>query len=39
MGGILIVLALTGLLGYVLGPVFGLLFYGIELIARLVLHF
>lgn len=39
MGGILIVLALTGLLGYVLGPVFGLLFYGIELVARLVLHF
>jgi len=39
MGGILIVLALTGLLGYVLGPVFGLLFYGIEIIARLVLHF
>lgn len=39
MGGILIVLALTGLLGYVLGPVFGLVFYGIELVARLVLHF
>ena len=39
MGGILIVLALTGLLGYVLGPVFGLLFYGIELVARLVLRF
>lgn len=39
MGGILIVLALTGLLGYVLGPVFGLVFYGIEIIARLVLHF
>lgn len=39
MGGVLIVLALTGLLGHVLGPVFGLLFYGIELIARLVLHF
>jgi Zn-dependent protease len=39
MGGILIVLALTGLLGYVLGPVFGLVFYGIESVARLVLHF
>ncbi|WP_052571951.1 site-2 protease family protein [Geothrix fermentans] len=39
MGGILIVVALTGLLGYVLGPVFGLVFYGIELVARLVLHF
>ncbi|WP_243383630.1 site-2 protease family protein [Geothrix alkalitolerans] len=39
MGGILIVLALTGLLGYVLGPVFGLVFYGIEIVARLVLHF
>lgn len=38
MGGILIVLALTGLLGYVLGPVFGLVFYGIEFVARLVLH-
>jgi Zn-dependent protease len=39
MGGILIVLALTGLLGFVLGPVFGLVFYGIEFVARLVLHF
>lgn len=39
MGGILIVVALTGLLGYVLGPVFGLVFFGIELVARLVLHF
>ena len=39
MGGILIVLALTGLLGFVLGPVFGLVFYGIEFLARLVLHF
>ena len=39
MGGILIVLALTGLLGYVLGPVFGLVFYGIELVARLLLRF
>ena len=38
MGPILIVTALTGLLGYVLGPVFGLLFYGIEAVARLVLH-
>jgi len=39
MGGILIVLALTGLLGYVIGPVFGLVFYGIEIVARLILHF
>ncbi len=38
MGGILIVLALTGLLGYVIGPVFGLVFYGIEIVARLILH-
>lgn len=38
MGPILIVTALTGILGYVLGPVFGLLFYGIESVARLVLH-
>jgi Zn-dependent protease len=39
MGGILIVLALTGLLGYLIGPVFGLVFYGIEIVARLILHF
>lgn len=37
MGGVLIVLALSGLLGYVLGPVFGLAFALIEAIARLVL--
>jgi Zn-dependent protease len=39
MGIALIVLALTGLLGYVLGPVFGVVFYGIELIARIFLRF
>ncbi len=39
MGVALIVLALTGLLGYVLGPVFGVVFYGIELIARIFLRF
>lgn len=37
MGGVLIVLALSGLLGHVLGPVFGLAFAVIEAIARLVL--
>ena len=37
MGGILIVTALTGILGSVLGPVFGLLFVGIQFIARLFL--
>jgi hypothetical protein len=37
MGGALIVLALTGLLGYVIGPVFGVILSGIEAIARLVL--
>ena len=37
MGGILIVLALTGLLGIVIGPVFGVVLSGIELIAHLVL--
>jgi Zn-dependent protease len=36
MGGVLIVLALTGLLGYVIGPVFGLVLTGIETVARLV---
>jgi len=36
MGGVLIVLALTGLLGYVIGPVFGVVLAGIEFIARLV---
>ena len=39
MGGILIVLALTGILGFVLGPVFGLVIYGVELVARLFLRF
>jgi len=39
MGAALIVLALTGLLGYVLGPVFGIVFYGIEFIARIILRF
>ncbi len=37
MGGALIVLALTGVLGYVIGPVFGVILTGIESIARLVL--
>lgn len=37
MGGALIVLALTGLLGYVIGPVFGLVLSGIEVVARLFL--
>ena len=37
MGGVLIVLALTGLLGYVIGPVFGVVLAGIEAVARLVL--
>ena len=37
MGGALIVLALTGLLGYVIGPVFGWIISGIESIARLFL--
>jgi len=35
MGGVLIVLALTGLLGFVIGPVFGVILSGIEIIARL----
>ena len=37
MGGVLIVLALTGVLGYAIGPVFGVILTGIESIARLVL--
>ena len=37
MGGALIVLALTGLLGYVIGPVFVVVLSGIESIARLFL--
>ncbi|NWJ39847.1 MAG: site-2 protease family protein [Geothrix sp.] len=37
MGGALIVLALTGLLGYVIGPVFGLILSGIEAVARVFL--
>jgi Zn-dependent protease len=37
MGGALIVLALTGLLGYVIGPVFSVVLLGIESIARLFL--
>ncbi len=34
MGGVLIVLALTGLLGFVIGPVFGVILSGIEIVAR-----
>jgi len=37
MGGVLIVLALTGLLGYVIGPVFSVILTGIESIARIFL--
>lgn len=37
MGGVLIVLALTGLLGYAIGPVFGVILTAIEAIARLIL--
>ncbi len=37
MGGVLIVLALTGVLGYVIGPVFMVVLTGIEFIARLFL--
>ena len=37
MGGVLIVLALTGLLGYVIGPVFGVILTGVEAIAHLFL--
>jgi Zn-dependent protease len=35
MGGLLIVLALTGVLGFVIGPVFDVILSGIELVARL----
>jgi Zn-dependent protease len=37
MGGLLIVLALTGVLGIVIGPVFGLILTGIEMVAHLFL--
>lgn len=37
MGGVLIVLALTGILGYVIGPVFGVIITGIEMVARIFL--
>jgi Zn-dependent protease len=37
MGGVLIVLALTGLLGIVIGPVFGFILSGIEFVARFFL--
>jgi Zn-dependent protease len=37
MGGALIVLALTGVLGYVVGPVFGVILLGVESIARVFL--
>jgi Zn-dependent protease len=37
MGGVLIVLALTGVLGYVIGPVFMVVISGIEFVARLFL--
>ena len=37
MGGALIVLALTGVLGYVIGPVFGVILMGVIAIARLFL--
>jgi Zn-dependent protease len=37
MGGALIVLALTGVLGYVIGPVFGVILMGVEAVARLFL--
>jgi Zn-dependent protease len=37
MGGLLIVLALTGVLGIVIGPVFGVIITGIEMVARLFL--
>lgn len=37
MGGALIVLALTGLLGYAIGPVFGVILMGVESIARVFL--
>ncbi|MEI6473289.1 MAG: site-2 protease family protein [Holophagaceae bacterium] len=37
MGGVLIVLALTGLLGYVIGPVFGVILMGVKAVAHLFL--
>jgi Zn-dependent protease len=37
MGGLLIVLALTGVLGIVIGPVFGVILTGIEFVAHLFL--
>jgi Zn-dependent protease len=37
MGGVLIVLALTGILGFVIAPVFYLIFDGVKLVARLFL--
>lgn len=37
MGGVLIVLALTGMLGILIGPVFGVVLSGIETVARLFL--
>jgi Zn-dependent protease len=37
MGGVLIVLALTGVLGYLISPVFGAILYGVIAIARLFL--
>jgi Zn-dependent protease len=39
MGGILIVLALTGILGYLLAPVFVVIDFGIRFIASFILHF
>ena len=39
MGGILIVLALTGILGHLLAPVFVVIDFGIRFIASFVLHF
>ena len=37
MGGVLIVLALTGMLGYVIGPVFSVVLTAIEFVARIIL--
>jgi Zn-dependent protease len=37
MGGVLIVAALTGILGYVIGPVFGGIMFGVIAVARLFL--
>ena len=39
MGGILIVLALTGILGYLLAPVFVAIDFGIRFLASFILHF